>query len=59
MHCPLCCSSVAAPARLPPLQVLGGHVPPPPELVPLYRDIDARAAEAQVRAMPPEPALHT
>lgn len=29
-------------------QVLGGQVPLPPELLPLYRDIEARASEAQV-----------
>ncbi|KAL4446685.1 hypothetical protein ABPG77_007929 [Micractinium sp. CCAP 211/92] len=31
-----------------PDQVLGGQVPLPPELLPLYRDIEARASEAQV-----------
>jgi len=33
-----------------PQQILAGAVAPPPEMLPLYQDIEERAAEARVRA---------
>lgn len=37
-----------------PEEILGGRVAVPPELLPLYRDIEERASEARVRSMATE-----